>query len=363
MTRIGFALLSPSKKPIPSTRIACLNIFPLLESFGYEPRIVFEPTQGDETPDVSGLVERVFAEGLDIVVFQKIHGNSVLKAARQLRTAGIKTIYCVCDIVNNEMAEATDATIVVTDYLKSLYAPFLHERIHVVHDGIEHPEHRRYSADASHRRTLTASLVTSHPMYLPPVLQSPPPGWLINIVGAFPPASQHIARLRSLRWTLNQEKNKSESWRTILAFLNPNIKYTQWQAESVYSELCASDIGIIPIENMHDDPTTPPSWKVKSENRLTLKMAIGLPVIATPIPAYENVIEHGVNGYFATSADDWKHFFNKLRAPDLRLEMGRRARASVLSRFSKAFQAQRFISVLRVLDRPDAKINRDELLN
>lgn len=349
MIRVGFALLSPSKNPIPSTRIACLNIFPLLEYFGYKPSIIFEPIHGNEKPDVSGLVERVLAEGIPIVVFQKIHGASVLEAVRQLRLSGVKTVYCVCDVINNEMAAETDATIVVTDYLKSLHAPHIQDRIHVVHDGIEYPEQMRHANNSYANQRLTASLVTSHPLFSPPLLSSVPAGWRINIIGAFPPASASIERLRTLRWQLNEEHSWRKNWQNISAFFNPLINHIKWHPQSVYDQLCKADIGIIPIDTTVDSQLNSPAWKVKSENRLTLKMAIGLPVIATPIPAYENVIDHGINGYFARSSDDWKCCFKNLRDPELRLELGKNARSSVLDRFSKSRQAERFAHVLQML--------------
>lgn len=51
--RIGFVLLSNSACPLPSTRIAVLNLFPLLRAAGYDPEIVFEPADATETPDLS----------------------------------------------------------------------------------------------------------------------------------------------------------------------------------------------------------------------------------------------------------------------------------------------------------------------
>jgi hypothetical protein len=349
MTSIGFALLSNSVSPIPSTRIACLNIFPLLRQMGFEPIVVFEPGEASEMPDVSGLVDKVLGLGLGIVVFQKIHGPSVLAAVRSLQKARVRTVYCVCDIVDNEMVEATDATIVVTDFLKSLYASSLQERIHVVHDGIEHPEFHRKPTVATQRRRLIATLVTSHSTYVVPVIGGAPQGWGIDIVGAFPPASELFARLRALRWAMHREKNVVERLHILRAALDPHIRHICWTADSVYAQLCDSDIAIIPIDTSLDDSVSPPSWKVKSENRLTLKMAIGSPVIATPIPAYEGIIEHGVNGFFAHSADDWKRCFKKLRDPELRLEMGAKARESVLLRFSQMRQAEGFAQVLQTL--------------
>jgi glycosyltransferase involved in cell wall biosynthesis len=92
-----------------------------------------------------------------------------------------------------------------------------------------------------------------------------------------------------------------------------------------------------------------PAWKLKSENRLTLKMAIGLPVISSPIPAYEAVVEHGRNGFFARSPTEWTRYLEVVRDPAIRHEIGKAARESVLPRFSMEEQARRLVDVLTTL--------------
>src|SRR5688500_10651468 len=117
--KIGFVLLSSSSKPIASTRIAALNMFPLLRAAGFDPAIVHQPQSGgDEQPDLSALVPRLVREGFRIVFFQKVHGESAERAARELAAAGVRTVYSVCDLVDVGMTEASDATITVADDLK-----------------------------------------------------------------------------------------------------------------------------------------------------------------------------------------------------------------------------------------------------
>src|SRR5215472_12826893 len=138
--KIGFVLVSNSRRPIPSTRISVLNMFPFLRAENIHPEIVFEPQEVTEKPDVSHLAPRLKAGGFNIIFFQKVHGSSVEQLARQLSAAGIGAVYGVCDQVNAGMVAATDVTIAVTEYLKCLYPPELQSKITVVHDGIEHPE-------------------------------------------------------------------------------------------------------------------------------------------------------------------------------------------------------------------------------
>jgi glycosyltransferase involved in cell wall biosynthesis len=63
-------------------------------------------------------------------------------------------------------------------------------------------------------------------------------------------------------------------------------------------------------------------------------MANGIPVICSPIESYRKVIEHGVTGFFAESESDWAHYLRQLRDPKLRNEIGLRAKASVVEKFS-----------------------------
>src|SRR4051812_35431499 len=111
--KIGFVLASNSRTPLASTRVFALNMFPYLAAAGYEPQILHEPTLSAELPDVSGLANRTHRQGIKVVIFQKVHGMSVVDEARKLSSVGVKTIYGVCDLIENVMAEATDATVVV----------------------------------------------------------------------------------------------------------------------------------------------------------------------------------------------------------------------------------------------------------
>ena len=355
--KIGFILLSPSEKPESSTRIAALNLFPYLVREGFDPHIVFDPSQRAQMPVLPELAEQLAEAGFRAVVFQKIYGPSVELQALRMREYGIRTVYSVCDHVFLPMVEATDATITVTDYLRSLYPVQLQSRIHVVHDGIEHPEICKTYCGSTHispRGRLTAVLVTGGVLtHLPAIYRLP--HWLsLTVVGRYAPSNEKLQRLREARW-LAAKQSLPENFRYLRFLLDRRVTCSAWSPTGVYDHLLAADIGLIPIDpgNIPGADALDASWRVKSENRLTLKMAIGLPVVATPIPAYEQVIEHGVNGFLARTPADWDRCFSALRDPELRRAMGERARASVLERFGQEEQAKRFLHVLRsVLAQP-----------
>lgn len=352
--RIGFVLLSNSGNPIPSTRISVLNMFPFLRAAQFDPHIVFEPAQSTETPDMSGLARKLKAEDFHIIYFQKVHGDSVVTLARELRLAGIKTVFGVCDVVEPTMVDATDATIAVTDHLKSLYPSTLQAKIFAVHDGIERPRSHKTdwgSHSGSRVRPLRAVLVTSVGLDRLPVLGNPP-SWLhVTIVGRYPAANQRLQRWREARWQLVGQPNQGEQLRFVRFLANPGIKRMAWDADGVYDAMLQADIGIIPIETDSSQGVAG-SWQLKSENRLTLKMAVGLPVIATPIPAYKPVVQQGKNAFLAHSRSEWLDCLSALRDPALRRGIGQQARQTALADYSMERQAEKLLTVLRGLVGP-----------
>lgn len=341
--KVGFVLCSNILKAIPSTRIAVLNMLPFLESAGWKTSIIFEPEEANEAPDLSGVLERAVAESCDVVVLQKVSGPSAVTLVKSLAEFRIHTIFVVCDRVDVQMASVADATVVISDYLKSLYPPELQSRIYVVHDGIENPENFKIDWGCQND-SLRAVLVTSHDLDSLPIIDFPPKWMSVRIVGRYRFGWQ---RMREIYWRW-QAKCHIERLNYARFLMARNIICVPWSPDMVLREMIDADIGVIPILSSAkvDSNGLPPDWKRKSENRLTMKMSAGLPVVATPIPSYEAVINHGQNGFFASSAADWFRCLNKLRDPSLRREMGMAARLSVTKPYSKEEQAAKLIKVL-----------------
>lgn len=350
--KIGFVLLSNSRNPIPSTRIAALNMFPFLREANFDPQIVFEPEYGAERPDVDGLAPRIVAEGFRIIVFQKVHGPSVEALANRLREAGIRTVFCVCDVVNVPMAQATDATVVVTEFLKSLYPLALQTKLHVVHDGIEHPDVVKSAASARHgslAKPLRAVLVTSAQLDRLPQIVSPPSWLKVTVVGRY--VNAPIQRWREARWAILSRHGQRERLASLAFMMHWRIRCVAWDAVRVYRNMLEADVGIIPIDAIEpaDPGTEAPNWKVKSENRMSMKMCVGLPVVATPIPSYLPLVNQGINGYLARNRKEWTEYLDALRDPGLRQRIGSKARESVIHRYSMQEQARLLIAVIKSL--------------
>jgi glycosyltransferase involved in cell wall biosynthesis len=340
---VGFVLCSNLQEPIPSTRIAVLNMLPFLHAAGFQTTILFQPEVPTETPDLTGIAARAVEAKCDVVVLQKVVGPSVMTVVQSLREHGIPSIFAVCDRVDVDMAHCADSTIVISDFLKSLYPADLQSRIHVVHDGIENPEACKTDW-GKHRSGVEAVLVTSQNLSYLPAIETLPSWLKLRMVGRY---RQGMDKLNDIRWKWG-EKSWQERKDYVKFLLNRQIECVPWGAESVYGDMQRADIGLIPINPSDEksDTASPPDWMRKSENRLTLKMSMALPVIVTPIPSYEAIIENGVNGFLARSRQDWMTYLEVLRDPDQRRAIGLAARATVAARFSMQSQAEKFIKLL-----------------
>jgi glycosyltransferase involved in cell wall biosynthesis len=96
-----------------------------------------------------------------------------------------------------------------------------------------------------------------------------------------------------------------------------------WSEESEVSEIQNFDIGIMPLI---DSP-----WeRGKCGYKLIQYMACGLPVIASPVGANRDIVGHGINGYLASSVDEWIDAFRALFSDSQnRFFMGAQGRSSV----------------------------------
>ena len=351
--KIGFVLISSERDPLPSTRVAALNMFPLLREAGFDPHVAFAPAEATETPALESDASSIFDQSFSAVVFQKAHGPSAVRTAAELSSRGIKTLYLVCDLVVPEMVEVTDATVVVTKFLRELHPVHLQRKIHVIHDGIERPDivKTAWRTDRGSRLyPLRAVLVTSARLDALPVLRRPPTWLKISIVGRYPPRNNANRHLREAWWAFSDQRRPVDKFQYLRFLATRRITREAWDSSRVYETLCEADIGIIPIHEAavagSEMPQIAP-WLVKSENRLTMKMAIGLPVVASPIPSYCPVISQGSNGFLAKTLDEWQHCLNLLRDSDTRRSIGVAARESVLRRYSMKEQCRLMVVLLR----------------
>lgn len=346
MTKVGYVLHRPERGKIGSIRIQVLSMLPYLAQRGYTSQILFEPDFEDCTPRLNGLARTAKESGIDIVYFHKVYGGDALRVVDGLRRNGIKTVFGICDVVSDEMVESCDHSIAVSDYLKGEHSTSLQQKIQVLHDGIERQNISKMNYSnhyATRDNPIRAVLLTSAYLERLPLLTDLPGYVGVSVIGNY--TGQ------------NTRRNAGEDM--------GNFERINWQLASVFSELCDFDIGIIPIDingsvNGNGLSTSTnrievnPLWK--SANRLTQMMALGLPVIASPVPAYKQVVQGGVNGYIAETLDDWVNAFEKLRDPRIRERIGKEARESVIGEYSQLRRAKELCILFDNLMKEDSNL-------
>lgn len=120
-------------------------------------------------------------------------------------------------------------------------------------------------------------------------------------------------------------------------------EYKEWSLESELDDMRSFDIGIMP---MPDDMWT----KGKCGFKAILYMACGIPVVASPVGANLTIINDEVNGFFASSGEEWVDRLSRLIAdPELRRRVGKAGRLTVEERYSVARTASSFIGVLNAV--------------
>jgi glycosyltransferase involved in cell wall biosynthesis len=101
-----------------------------------------------------------------------------------------------------------------------------------------------------------------------------------------------------------------------------------WSEATEVAEINKFSIGIMPLQ------ATP--WELgKCGFKLLQVMAAGLPVVASAVGANAQIVRHGVNGFLASSAQEWREAIATLGADRaLREQMGREARKTVEEHYS-----------------------------
>jgi len=109
---------------------------------------------------------------------------------------------------------------------------------------------------------------------------------------------------------------------------NPLLDNLAWAEETEVAQIQEMDIGIMPL-------TDTPWARGKCGYKLIQYMACGLPVVASPVGVNAEIVEHGVNGFLASTDAEWRSALETLLAnPDLRHRMGSAGRQKIEKEYS-----------------------------
>jgi glycosyltransferase involved in cell wall biosynthesis len=122
------------------------------------------------------------------------------------------------------------------------------------------------------------------------------------------------------------------------------VENLEWRLEREVADFQSFDIGLYPI-----DPTLyAEKWAAgKSGFKAIQYMAVGIPYVAAPVGAMNDIGEAGVTHFHAVANDEWREALALLLSNDeLRAEMGAAGRRHVVQHYSLPDQAEKLAQAL-----------------
>jgi glycosyltransferase involved in cell wall biosynthesis len=120
-----------------------------------------------------------------------------------------------------------------------------------------------------------------------------------------------------------------------------NIKGIAWGSTTEVEMINSFSIGIMPLP---DD-----EWaKGKCGLKGLSYMACEVPTIMSPVGVNTGIIQHGKNGFIASTTDEWISCLSQLiESPELRESMGKAGRQTVLEKYSVLSQQQNYLNAFK----------------
>jgi glycosyltransferase involved in cell wall biosynthesis len=118
-----------------------------------------------------------------------------------------------------------------------------------------------------------------------------------------------------------------------------DIKYsfTPWNKETEITDLLKMHIGIMPLINTDVQLG-------KCAFKAIQYMSLGIPAVVTPIGANCEVVDNGINGYWADTDNEWYDTLEQLIInKDLRYKLGTEAKEKITKKYSVKATADSFI--------------------
>ncbi len=121
------------------------------------------------------------------------------------------------------------------------------------------------------------------------------------------------------------------------------VDFVAWSAAGEVSDLAPMDIGLAPLDDGRRQ-------RRKCGLKALQYMASGLPVVASPVGALARIVEDGVTGSHAVTADAWEQSLTELICDrKRRVAQGAAGRVAVEERWSFDAHQPRFLAALRGL--------------
>jgi glycosyltransferase involved in cell wall biosynthesis len=107
-----------------------------------------------------------------------------------------------------------------------------------------------------------------------------------------------------------------------------SVEFVPWTLAGSLSALQKFDIGIMPLADT--------AWnRGKCGFKLIQYMAVGAAAVASPVGVNSEIIQHGVSGYLANDAEEWRIYLTQLiEDGQQRRKMGQQARQQIKEKYS-----------------------------
>lgn len=118
------------------------------------------------------------------------------------------------------------------------------------------------------------------------------------------------------------------------------VEVLPWNDATEVNMLRHFDVGIMPLPDQ--------LWaRGKCGFKLIQYMACGLPVVASPVGVNAEIVEHGVNGFLASTEDEWVQALGSLLSDaELRERMGRAGREKVEQHYALQVTGPRLVELI-----------------
>lgn len=301
---------------VGSSRIHGINIHNYLKKNNCNSYILYKPKGYSDSIILNPYTKKLLLKSnADIVLFQRVHKGSAETLVEKLKKSGKKTVFLMADYYETIMPGICDRVIVVSDYLRQqLVTRGIEEnKILVIPDAIETPgdlHKQNYSGEVPYK---------------------------IVWVGA----EGHWDSLTVVRKAL-ADPDLRENMQLITISNHPESTY-RWELSTVWDNILRCDIAVIPADSNE------PKNLTKSSNRLTMFKALGMPVICSPLPEYESIIQHGQNGFLARDVDEWIHALKKLLSREIRQRIGTTGREEIFLEFGIECIGKKYLDFLHTL--------------
>ncbi|MBO9592152.1 MAG: glycosyltransferase family 4 protein [Niabella sp.] len=123
--------------------------------------------------------------------------------------------------------------------------------------------------------------------------------------------------------------------------LIPDLRYRfkKWNKGTEIADLCELDIGLMPLLNEEVQ-------KGKCGFKAIQYMALEIPAVVSPVGVNAEIVDEGVNGYFANTTDEWYSKLKQLLNDDSkRTVFGKNARDKIISSYSVKSTRSLFLSL------------------